>query len=42
MKEIKINAGQLSIVMPAYNEGKNIYHNIERVRSCHLKICRQL
>lgn len=33
MKEIKINAGQLSVVMPAYNEGKNIYHNIERVRA---------
>lgn len=32
MEEIKMNAGWLSIVMPAYNEGKNIYHNIERVR----------
>lgn len=27
-----MNAGYLSIVMPAYNEGKNIYHNIEKVK----------
>lgn len=33
MEEIKMNAGRLSVVMPAYNEGKNIYHNIERVRT---------
>lgn len=32
MEEIRMNAGGLSVVMPAYNEGKNIYHNIERVR----------